>query len=538
MSAPSLETLIDLAHRTADFWSAQGYEEYLGSVTIDCGLQPRRFRDVANDWQWDRSLEICPALEQLAGLRQNYHGPLNFWWEFSKGHDKTTSTAREMNWLLAYSRRPLVMYACGGDRDQAALIRLAMEKELELNPWLKARVEVSGYHAKGLQNGSSLEILAADAATAQGKFPDYIAFEEVCSWKHQSGREFWDAMYSSRNKKPHCIAKINTNAGFKGTWQHEVKKLIVTSARWAVRTQPERTTIATWMSPAAIAEDRKLLLPAEAKRVLDNIWVDPGEENGYLTLEEAETCVDPNLTERTSGEPGTYYWFSFDYGGVHDRSAGAVMHAVRGTDEVVVDRLDVWVGTHQSPVQIATVDAWIEKQIANFGGRGHGIIQGIVLDRYQLEGSIQKFGRQYHVEAFDYDGGKANQRMAERFRQHVQSKKVRWSPTAGLISGVEDDTLAKEIAGLVLKTTSYGYRFDHKTSGFSDRVVTVGMGLLHCLENLPPATDTTPILLNTPRTDPIQRMQQMDHAARPGIVSPFGIGGMGGTMTGNPFGGA
>src|SRR5262245_43077212 len=195
-----------------------------------------------------------------------------------------------------------------------------MRRELDRNPWLADGIELSAYGASGA-SGSELTILATDAATGQGIFPDYLVADEVTHWKHEAGRAFWDAMLSSVNKRPHCVLEVCTNAGHQGSWQHGLRNLFSNSGRWHFTEVQVGAQLASWMDATSVSEDRKGMDPGEARRLFDNEWIDPGEERGFLTLAEAEACVDRGLHERDRGEPSLPYYAIVDYGGVDDRCA-------------------------------------------------------------------------------------------------------------------------------------------------------------------------------------------------------------------------
>jgi len=291
-----LELKLRLDHEAADRAARATFPGYLKAVVADSRPDPRKFGKIAEPWQWSRAASLGPAIESICRVphRPRYDGPPNFWFGYSKGHDKTGFIARTFNYVLGYARRPLTLYACAEDRDQAKLIRDAMKRELDLNPWLAARVQVNNYEAFGVDNGSKLEILASDSDSAQGKTPDIMVFDEITHW---SDEEFFDAMYSARNKRPGSIVVVLTNAGIKNTWQWELRNQAAASPRWKFFEQPERVMLASWMDAKAIAEDRKLLIPSEAARLLDNRWIDPGEANGYLLLADCEACHDFTVRE-------------------------------------------------------------------------------------------------------------------------------------------------------------------------------------------------------------------------------------------------
>lgn len=486
------------AHALAALEAERGLLDFLGHVIVDAQPDKRPFRVIAEEWQWDRAARSAPAVEHLAGVRKVYTGPLSFWNGYHKGSDKTHDTAREICWLLGWSRRRLNMYVCAGDRDQAKLLTTAIAGTLRDNPWIADRVEVTALSAKG-QSGSELTIMPMDAYTGQGIFPDYVVAEEVTHWQYDEGRRFWDFVLSSVNKRPHCVLKVNTNAGHIGSWQWGERNRVSKSRFWSFYEAPVGRPLPTWMNQEKIDDDSQGMDPGERDRLYKNRWVDPGEEYGYLTHEECEACTDHSLTEQPRGRRDREYFAVIDYGGVHDRAAMAVMHVEPGSDIVTVDRLDCWQGSHTDRIAInkddgeparRSIEGWFDVVLRNFR------VGMLIVDPAQLEGLAIKYERRgVMVERFRYLGGQNNHRMAQLLKTCVQNKKIRWSPEAGLLRGAEDDTLPKELSRLVIKPMSYGYRFNHEAGRHDDRAVTLGMGLVHLLPEAPPGGSQGPTVI-------------------------------------------
>lgn len=491
--------LIHKAHAVATLDAGRGYLHFLDHVVVDA--QPRKlpFRQIAERWQWERASRSAPAIDHLAGITPSgsYIGPLSFWNGYHKGSDKTHDTAREICWLLGWSKRRLNMYVCAGDRDQAKLLTTAMTGILRDNPWIEERVSVTALSAKG--QGGELTIMPMDAYTGQGIFPDFMVAEEVTHWQHDGGRAFWDFVLSSVNKRPHCVLKVNTNAGHIGSWQWDERNRVQKSRYWSFFEAPFGNPLPTWMNQEKIDDDSQGMEPGERDRLYKNRWIDPGEERGYLTFAEAQACVDFGLHELTKGTRDNEYFAVIDYGGVHDRCALCLMHSVKGTDKVIVDRLDVWQGSHDNRVAInideadkqgRSVEGWLEVTRRNFR------VASLVVDPAQLEGLAIKYERMgMWVQRFNYLGGRNNHLMAQLLKGCVQNRKISWSPWAGLLPGVEDDTLAKELSRLVIKPMSYGYRFDHEAGRHDDRAVVLGMGLIHILPEGQPGGSQGPAVV-------------------------------------------
>lgn len=516
MTPSDLPVVAAIAAKDAE----RGYLSFLDHVVVDAQPHKRPFRKIAEPWQWERAVRAAPALDRLAGLTPDgaYTGPLSFWEEYHKGSDKTHEDARELLFLLGWATRPLNCYVVAGSEDQAALVTKAMSGICRDNPWIGERVGVATLSAWSRTNGSTLTVLPKRPSTGQGIFPDFVIASEVTHWLYEEGKRMWEFVLESVNKRPNCVLKVETNAGMKATWQWSERERVRKSPYWSFYSAPVGPPLPTWMNQQKIDDDSQGLTAGERDRLYRNRWVDPGEELGYLTTEEALLCRDYALFERSQGERDREYKVVIDYGGVHDRCALAVMHAVDGEDKAVVDRLDCWQGTRENRVAIdfdpmspdeRSVEKWLVTVLNNF------LVSEIVLDPQQLEGLAIKYERRgWRVTRFEYRGGKTNTLLCAVLKNAVQNRRVAWSPWAGLLPeqyvdrgrvvAIEDRTLEQEIGFLVTKPTAWGRpRLDHEAGRHDDRSVVLGMGILHVLGDALPEGDRGPTSVGKAPDDPL-----------------------------------
>ena len=464
-----LEQQLQRAFHIAEVASARSMKGYLDSVIIDSRPEPRRFAHVARDWQWRRLDYMLSPIESLCGLRPEYKGPRNTWETLPRGHDKTTGLARICNWVLAFSRKPIEIIAAAADFDQAALLTEGMQAEARLNPWLAKRITFGTKRIKG--PGGVLKILTADSATSFGLRSDLIVCDEVTHWKK---RDLWDTLWSGRQKRPGSVFVVITNAGTLGSWQHEILEQIKTDPSWTVYEAPGQLN--SLMDAEAIQRDRALLPNGVARRVLDNVWIDPAEESGYLTKQEiaigTQLGIEKKLVYNSAGLHTNEYVAAVDYGARRDRTAMCVMH-VDSDGVYVLDRMDILQGSPGNPVPIASVDAWVESVANNF----HNPL--IIIDPWQMEATVQKFENRLRVERFDARSGKSNYEMAELLRSLLVNKRLAWYPDpAPLQVGKRRETLVEEMSALIIKTTGAAYRFDHTNGLHDDRTIAMGMCLV------------------------------------------------------------
>ncbi len=448
--------------------SASSALDYLSCITIDASPEPAPFRDLAEPWQWGLAKRFAPVFEHVAGIKKDYKGPLCSWTGCPKGHDKSSMLGRFCNYALAFSRRAWSGYIYAEDRDQAALIVEAMTREARLNPWLGARLEFKHNKVLGACD-SHLHVEPADAASAQGPRPDLIVADELVHW---STDEVWKVILSSLRKRKGCALAVLTNAGTRYTWQDAVRQTAKTSPQWSFYEAPYR--LATWMDDEAIAEDRKLLPPSMAARLFDNVWVDPGADNGFVTRAEAQACADlgieMGLTEKVCAAPGVQYYGAIDFGSTKDRSVCVLGH--REGDLLIIDTMNVRQGSREHPVPTSHIEEWIDQTRRRFP------IACLVVDPYQMQFLIEKYSRILPIERWEAKAGKANYIMAQCLRTLILNKQIAWYADAGTIRVKgKPHTFVDELSELLIQAYAGNttYRMQHLAGHHDDRAVAVSM---------------------------------------------------------------
>ncbi len=464
----ALELKVAKAHELARRQSARSLAAYLDHVVID-STPPRRWSLIREPWQTELVAPLVPAIEHACGLRPDYDGPLFFWFTLPKGHDKSSLIGRLLNWAIGFARNPIKAYAAAADKTQARIVRDAMKAEARRNLWLTERLRFNNWEVTGL--GGKLEIRSSDADTASGLIPDFVVCDEVTFWK---SRDLYDVLFGGAGKRPHCVFIVITNAGLKGPdqWQWLLREIARTSPAWHFHESPEGVRLASWMSEAKVAEIRKGLTPSMARRVLDNVWVDPAEtEAQYLTRDQLTACTDPALTERTRGDRGKTYVLAGDLGITKDRATMAVAH--RDGDRVVLDTLKVWAAPPGGRIDFDAVQAWAEQAVKDFR------LRHAIFDNNQAEFLTQRLEKLgLAVTRYSFQGW-GHTHLADNLRTLVQDRKIAWYPDAGRLTlpdGTAED-LITELARLVTveQSASGMYRVDHGPGQHDDRYTSLAL---------------------------------------------------------------
>lgn len=475
----SLREKVKAQYAMADRMSSLSYENYLKYVVINSAPDPQLFKERAEAWQWDQARTIGPAIESITRIRKGYRGKRAFFRTMPRGHDKSSSIGRLMNWALGYTTKYFSAVVAAADREQAGLLLEFMNIEAELNPWLKKRLDFRQNRVVG-RYGSNLKVLAADAYGSFGLNNDIIICDELTHWANE---KLWNTLISGSGKRPGMVTIIITNAGMKGSWQWTVRERARTSPTWQLYEAPG--PMASWMNTEEARENLKMLPPSEYRRCIRNEWLDPAEDCGYVSRVEAEYCEllgrDMGLFRTERGIDGREYFAGVDYGPKKDRTVLTLGHRVNNT--FVVDQMSVLEGKDfpDKRVPVTLVEEWIDKNRKVYPNCV------FVVDPYQMEGTIQALQGVANIERFEPRAGKANYELAQILRSAIVNGRLGWYTGCGEIFAPDDlgiirlHTLVDEFADLIIKPTAAGYRLDHLPGKHDDRVVSLGMAVWRAL---------------------------------------------------------
>ena len=162
-----------------------------------------------------------PAFVKLASPDASEPPCRRLWAERHRGASKTMDAAVMCLWALAFARRQIRGVAVAVDRDQAALIRQALERLVRMNPWLAKLVKVGQWSVTNVKTGSELTIMASDEASSYGLLIDFAVADEVALWQSDA---MFNSILSSVGKKPNAILVALTNCGWKGSWAWDVPR--------------------------------------------------------------------------------------------------------------------------------------------------------------------------------------------------------------------------------------------------------------------------------------------------------------------------
>lgn len=318
--------------------------EFRRQLLVDTDKGPMPFASVMDDWQRHDFEALDDGWRKVAGIMPVGGSQYSrAYLERGRGHSKTTDIAVSTNWVLLAAKRKLSGIVAAADKEQAGLIRDAIDKIARLNPWLADLIDVQREKIVNTHTGSELVILSSDVASSYGQTPDFIVCDELTHWPD---RELWDSLLSSAAKREHCMLLVISNAGTISSWQWIIREAVRTDNDWYFSRL--NGPVASWISPLRLHEQRRLLPSKAYRRLWQNEWVaSSGDAIDENDLEEA--IVFPDAMEGADDQNGPYV-ASLDLGVRSDHSA------------LVVFALNL-----RGPrVRVAQVKSW---NPADYGGR-------------------------------------------------------------------------------------------------------------------------------------------------------------------------
>jgi phage terminase large subunit-like protein len=308
---------------------------FRAELLIDGDNGPRKLAGCLDPWQADDFAALDPSWRKVAGqdVQPRY---LRAWLERGRGHSKTGDASVMAAWALFASRRKLAGVVVACDKDQAALVRSSIDTLLRLNPWLAGILEVTAARITNKHTGSTLTIESADVASSFGWLIDFAIFDEV---SHAAKRNLWDSAFSAIAKRRYGLLVSIGNAGFRDSWQWELREKIRSDQAWYFHRLDG--PVASWISTENLDEQRRLLPDKVYRRLWLNQWADGSGDALELGDIDAALCL-----ERPTGpERGWLYVAGVDVGLVHDASCVAVIGRHVGYTDPILTRRSRATGT-------------------------------------------------------------------------------------------------------------------------------------------------------------------------------------------------
>ena len=406
----------------------------------------RRWGEAATAWQ----RADAEAMLDIDG------GPRRHFWTRPRGASKTTDAAGcAVAALLSRLPRAARAYVVAADREQAALMLDSIGGFRDRTPSLRGALDVQSWKVTATRSGATLEVIAADAASAWGLRPHLIIVSEFAAWPETPGTlRLWRAMYSALPKVRDSRLLIETNAGEPSHFSHAVlSDALANPASWRVSEVPGPCP---WLDPDDLAEQARVLPSWEYERLHLNRWVEA--EDRLVQASDLAACVVlDGPQEHTRGRT---YCMSLDVGLKNDRTVLAVCSIANGPP-MRLDRMLVWQGTRANPVTLDAVEAAIVEAWSHYGR------PVLVADPWQSAQLCQRL-RARGVRVVEYTFSSASvSRLAVRLHTAIRDRALQLP---------DDDLLLGELAHVRLREASPGvYRLDHDRGRHDDRAIALAL---------------------------------------------------------------
>lgn len=392
----------------------QSPSAFRDALLVDCDGRPMRLGDRLDDWQRSDFEALDPGWRAVVG-QSVPDSKLRAWLERPRGHSKSSDLAVMASWVLFASRRRLAGYAAAADKDQARLLRDAIDRLVRLNDWLGRLLTVDSHRITNHHTGSTLEIISSDAATSYGLTPDFVIVDELTHWPR---RELWDSLLSSAAKRQRCMLVAIANAGFQDSWQWPLREAVRVDDGWHFSRLDG--PVASWLSERHLAEQRRLL-PAIA---FDRLWLNRWSPGSGDALDADAIARAVTLPGPLAGpERGWCYVAGLDLGLRRDASALAIVGVDIGWSEPV-QRETVRSARHAAMVDLGLIEDAEDEEPAEFihhPGTGRMRLadlrlwrpQGGTVDLDEIERTLLHLHGRYNLLSVAFDPWQA-QHLAQR----------------------------------------------------------------------------------------------------------------------------
>ncbi len=371
-------------------------------------------------------------------------------------------------------------YAAAADRDQAKLLLDSISGFVARTPMLSDRWEIGSYRATERSSGSTIDVLAADAAGSYGLRSEFTVIDEICLWPETpSHKRLFESLSSSAAKSKSARLVLISTPSDPAHWSRRIFDHAASDPLWTALVTEGPSP---WIDPARIDEQRRRLTDSAFQQLFEGRWT-PGEDR-LTTIDALRDCAV--LSGPLEPELGVSYTIGLDIGVKADRTAAAICHSVtidpgeRGEGDptkgvkVVCDRLGVWSGTRAEPVRLADVEAWLAQAARSYNGAR------LVCDPWQAIGMMERlWDKGTSVTEFSFSSSSVG-RLASTLHLLLRNRRLAFDG--------DDTELFDELAGVQLREVSPGVlRMDHAHGAHDDRAIALALAAQDILEHAPRA---------------------------------------------------
>lgn len=365
-------------HKTETERLIEDPAEFRRKLVIDVDGTNRSLESVIEPWQRKDFEALDPGWKQMV-TGQGADAVLRAWIEKGKGHSKTTDQAVMVSWALFAAARKITGVVGAASKDQAKLLRDAIDGLYRRNEWLAEKLEIQRYVVVNRQTGSELEIISADEATSHGKLPDFVVVDELT---HHVKSGLWESLLAGSAKRANCMLVVITNAGLgKGkSWQWRIRE-IFREAESCYFSRSEGP-VATWITRERLDFQRKSLPPAAFNRLWLNQW--QTGDGDALDPADIEACCVLSGPVRFR-VPGIEYVAGLDLGIKRDHAGFVVVALDWQARKIRLVQCESWKPSGPyAEVDLASVERTIRSAHGTYN------LAGMIYDKYEAVYMVQQ----------------------------------------------------------------------------------------------------------------------------------------------------
>jgi phage terminase large subunit-like protein len=377
--------------------------------------------------------------------------------------------------MLTQAPRGARLYILAADRDQGALFIDSIRRFAEFSPAIASLIQILNYKVSVPSTGVTLTVLAADAPGAYGLRPYFLVVDEIALWAQTSqSHQLLDAILTAITKVKGARLVVLTTAGSPSHFSHDLLLHAYSDPLWYVN---EVRGPAPWTDLERLAEQERGRTPATFRRPYLNEWTE--DDDRLANREDLEACV--THAGVLPPQPGVHYAIGLDVGVVNDRTAVAVCHAEPSSDadggtehppfRIVLDRLDVWRGSREEPVELQAVSDQLLETAKIYRSAT------VVFDPHESQQISQQLrSRRIWVEQFNFNTS-SNGQLATTLYQLIRNR---------LLALPGDKELLAELSRVRIRETTPGVpRLDHDPGQHDDRAIALALAADWLLKHPP-----------------------------------------------------
>src|SRR5262249_3840961 len=155
------------------------------------------------------------------------------------------------------------------DKDQAKLLRDSIATLCRVNPWIASILNVEAWKVSNPRTNAELTIISSDTATSFGLLPDIVVCDELTYWAEVRGEQLWHSLLSAAAEGENSLLCCIMNSGFVESFSWTTREKIKADPLWHFS---HLDCSPSWITPARLDEQRRLLPPVVFSRLWENQW--------------------------------------------------------------------------------------------------------------------------------------------------------------------------------------------------------------------------------------------------------------------------